>query len=810
MKRKTSRWRVAAAAALIIAASISRVMRACGPFFPVTIFVNALHPDLPIGPYAEGNLGIIQPTYASIYLYVAYRNLAGVPIRPAEQVELWGGDERLLAGRGTWPGQALEKQQAAQVESHADREQAKLLSTGQAGTDDSPFSSFDAQPTGVFAAIVMKADDTSFSVQFLNCPQDAFRQAVSTYQDRASRFGASSPIVKAWVKAQEEVFDNCSMGHRIPEALPPSAQALARTDRAYQIAAAHFYARDYDEAASEFRAIAADKSSPWGSIAPYLVARALVRKAMVVPSFNIDVATLSQAETQINSVLADPRLAKYRHAAEQLRGFIEFRLHPPQRLIELANNMTRFSGDPNLEQDITDFKLLCSRVENRSDFWNPPTVSGDLYSKLADVRAKSDLLDWIFTLLLTGPQAYTHSLDKWESTKSQAWLVAALMKAAPDCAHVTELLAAADRVPPASRAFDSVTFHSLRLMMLQGKVDEARERLAHLDIKHLGTIPANFSTQPSTVNLFLALRFDLAQNLDQLFENAPRVPAMIADPSEIGDMPLPDAPWVHVDYSEARFDGDALDVFNRHLPVAMLAQAVQSAKLPENLRRETALAAWTRAALLGNADVARQLGPAVETFEPELRPSVQAYNSVSTPAARGFAVALAALRFPGLRPFITPERGTPLNEIDDYRDNWWGTLGPVCAPPIQFTGQPGSPPAPQWPAVGPALQVIYPGGQVRPPEFLGADDRAEAAREWQRLLALGPAPDYLSAQVIAWAKTHPSDPQVPEALALAVKSTRVGCTDQRTGHFSEEAFTLLHKRYPKSSWAEKTKYWFKL
>jgi hypothetical protein len=50
---------------------------------------------------------------------------------------------------------------------------------------------------------------------------------------------------------------------------------------------------------------------------------------------------------------------------------------------------------------------------------------------------------------------------------------------------------------------------------------------------------------------------------------------------------------------------------------------------------------------------------------------------------------------------------------------------------------------------------------------------------------------------------------VPEALHLAVKSTRFGCTGADTGKFSKVAFDLLHNRYPKSPWAQKTKYWYK-
>ena len=155
------------------------------------------------------------------------------------------------------------------------------------------------------------------------------------------------------------------------------------------------------------------------------------------------------------------------------------------------------------------------------------------------------------------------------------------------------------------------------------------------------------------------------------------------------------------------------------------------------------------------------------------------------------------------------ERDIPLGEIDDYRDNWWGTSGPVCAPPSTLAAAGGNIPVEQWPDIRPALRGIYAGGKVLSPAFLSAGERDEAGREWKRLEAMAPAPDYLSARVIAYAKANPSDPLVPEALARAVKSTRYGCTDSKTGQYSKEAFTLLHSRYASTSWAKETKYWFK-
>ncbi|PYS74027.1 MAG: hypothetical protein DMF69_03210 [Acidobacteria bacterium] len=98
---------------------------------------------------------------------------------------------------------------------------------------------------------------------------------------------------------------------------------------------------------------------------------------------------------------------------------------------------------------------------------------------------------------------------------------------------------------------------------------------------------------------------------------------------------------------------------------------------------------------------------------------------------------------------------------------------------------------------------------IKSPLFLNEAQRAAASKEWASLKAIGPIPNYLSRQVIQWATKNPADPRVPEALHLAVNSTRFGCTNKETGRSSKAAFDLLHQKYPTSSWAKKTKYWFK-
>ena len=68
--------------------------------------------------------------------------------------------------------------------------------------------------------------------------------------------------------------------------------------------------------------------------------------------------------------------------------------------------------------------------------------------------------------------------------------------------------------------------------------------------------------------------------------------------------------------------------------------------------------------------------------------------------------------------------------------------------------------------------------------------------------------NYLCTEAIAWARSHPQDPRVPEALHLAVEATHYGPSDESSRPYSKQAFDLLHRRYPDSEWTKKTKYWY--
>src|SRR5439155_16020469 len=131
---------------------------------------------------------------------------------------------------------------------------------------------------------------------------DAFDNAVATLNERIKRFGAESTQVRDWIVAQDIVFSNCGAGRKIPETPQPDQDALIRADRAYQIAAANFYAGSFDEARQQFDAIAHDRNSPWHVLAAYLAARASLRKASFAQKDDEGRPALADAETRLNAL----------------------------------------------------------------------------------------------------------------------------------------------------------------------------------------------------------------------------------------------------------------------------------------------------------------------------------------------------------------------------------------------------------------------------------------------------------------------------------------------------------------------------
>ena len=781
---------------------------ACGPDFTLPTYTDFHVPDSRDLAYERGQLGVLQRGYRHVYLFEAYRNLSGKPFSDAELKALkdWPqGSSEPLRGE-TLAGQKPEDWIAAWG-TIREKTLGKLERGSEPYHDD----------TGITR---MESSDNRF-LFYYNCLQDAFQNAVRVAKEREKQFGTDSDVFKEWVAAQDEVFFNCGAKPKpalIPAAARAEDPAIVRADRAYQIAAAHFYAGDFDEAQEAFDQIAKDSSSPYRGIAPYLVARTLIRKATLTKDEDqFDPEAMTEAEKQLLAVIADQNSSAFHSAAKRLLGFVRIRLHPEERFEEMENILLGAKPTQTWRQDLTDYLWLLDHPfsHRTAAIPVPPQATAIVVQSQHPTPQRtrikgSDMTDWIFTYQQNGDTAFQHSFQRWHETQSLPWLVAAIMKVNPkDASAATELLGAASTIRPDSPGFFTLAFHRLRLLEQSGQTDKARQELDVLLVgDHAAAMPI------SARNEFRALRMKLAINLSEFLRFAPR---LSTDAAGIAALPAGETDYKPgtPEYAATRphFDSDASVVFTEKLPLRMLADAAKSHLLPPDLRRDVAIAAWTRAILLKNETVARELTPTLIELVPEVKASLAEYASAADTEHREFAAVFAILRNPGFRPFVSadPARGwfisfteeSGFDKIDNFHDNWWCSFAPP--PKDQNWG---------WDyyrmfsKLREPLLEVYPGGTVSEPGFLRPEEKVAAAEEHAALVVLLSAPRYLGKLAVEWAEAHPDDPRVPEVLHLVVRAWRYGCTESSGENYSKRAFQLLHNRYPQSNWTKQTPYWF--
>lgn len=713
---------------------------ACGPSLPRTLFSYEHYPVVGLAQFAAGDLGVVRPTYWRRYLVVAYRYFSDKPLTAGEQVAFApspdinpaiSADERWLAARARVPG----------VQALANRIRHDR-----------------AVPRG----------NPQGWQTFENCGDDALTTAAATLERRIDQFGVAHDGVRRWVAAQDRVFSNCGEGSETPAPAEPDLPPVLAADRRYQMAAAHFYALDFVTAEAEFLSIAADSSSPWRDLAPYLAARCLLRRA-TLESDAIDLLLVARAATQLQRLLDDPSRASLHPAARRLLQFSRSRLTPTAQLRAVANQLAT-PGAEDFGQNLTDFTYFLDRGQIET--------------------GESDLADWVRTF--QGGDV-DHAVERWRTTKSTPWLVAALVHAPPDHPAAAELREAARAIDRRSAAWPTLTLRRIEEVIALGRIDDARTELDGL----LSSLPSSTTASKTVLNLFRQQRFALARDLDEALRFAPRYPVALGyDDNGMTDTLPKDAP-------DVLFAADAVRMFNQGLPLDALVRASASSVLPTGLRRQLTLTAWVRAAILERWDIAQQLTPALRTAFPTLAADINQWQAATTDDDRRFAAAYVILRHPRMKPHLLSglSMRTDLEGIDDLRDNWWCSFSlPVDLDREAYYRATISPSPQVSPRPAPSA--------IDPPAFLTAAERTRLLTEWQTLQSIETAPNRLAAIVTTYAAAHRMDPRSPEALHLAVRATRFGCTDAGTGARSRAAFQLLHRYWPTSEWAKQTPYWF--
>ena len=283
-----------------------------GPYWTYTI-----HPDFPMDKFASGQLGILKNTYARSYLLAAYRYLSNKPLTKEEQegfTSLWtdrlsltdstcaGNTESWIKLRATVPG-------VSKIEN---------IDTERPVSKDNSYQSY------------------------CNAQTSAFETAAKSLKSMIDKYGIGSEQVKEWVAAQDMVFANCGSPMysdkipetKIPEALPSTADANLKRERAYQIAAANFYSQNFDAAAKDFDAIASDADSRWKEMAGYLAVRSMIRQATLAKELNSKL--LEQAGQKIQQLIANPSYASLKEDLTSLANFVAVRISPDEHLNRLV------------------------------------------------------------------------------------------------------------------------------------------------------------------------------------------------------------------------------------------------------------------------------------------------------------------------------------------------------------------------------------------------------------------------------------------------------------------------------------------
>ena len=605
---------------------------------------------------------------------------------------------------------------------------------------------------------------------FTNCLEAAFARALDTYAERTARYGARSREAGDWLAAQAAVFQNCAAG---PLVLPPAAafetDALMKADRDYQTAAAYFYATQYDEAAGRFRAISSNAASPWRPLGRYMAARALIRSATVPSPTPKDAAQrLGAAERELQATLADRDAAALHASARGLLAVIAARARPIERLHELS---ARIATAPAVTpQDLVDYTWLMDLALGETPAGTPPLDP-------AAVIKGDDLTDWIVATQKGG----TRALERWRETRSERWLVAALWTTGASDGNMPALIAAAAQVPRTSAAFPTAAFLRVRALIQRNDLAGARAALAALP----DAPGAGFDAE--TINLLRGARMTVAATLDDLLAAAPRAVVSV----DSGDGANVAGP-----FTKPVWDHDVAAVFNRRMPLEHLVAAAESTRLPPRLRQRVAQAAFTRAVLLDRPQHGTRAARVLAALAPAMRGDLGRYVAATDSAARKRIATLTLLRTPGLSIDVhgldddqSYLRDTPSRQFGHaFPRNWWcGVVDPGVAGAARFLT-----------------------GAVPFPPFVSEAERRETASELEALAATGSPRASLAAASIEWARARRTDPEAAEALALVIEGWRWSrCdSDPPKSDLPRQAFALLHRQFPDSEWAAKTKYWY--
>ena len=689
-------------------------------------------------------------------------------------------------------------------------------------------------------------------------------------KQRVSSLGRESKYVKQWLRVQDTALQACSeqggADLKLPDTMEihPALAKMQNDDRAYQEATVAFY-RDKSKAIELFKGIGTS-DSPHRAAARYNVANLLANGKSLAEARAEARAILADAALASVHTITKELLGYIANLEDTPEGWTAL-IADTAAIIEQPVAEINASAGKKREYAYALYDISYAGVDSKDDDWwldgklpENPTLS----KAIVDSAHSTPMALW----MIAGQSANQYfeaapwSLigDKWQTrlstliSKALAVTPAATDLPAPARDMLMALAAKPDDATRASTwakaraamtaadtscgddaqtaAAGFLLSQAVRLSAMSGQFDEAYSELDRVTFKSSYAYAGKTVLKLGEYLLGQGNVVEARKYRDRLL-----TPAFFAGLPEnsrdglvdrfselMGWMAEDEAHWKQALAMYSRKTSNPLLNF---LPAKTLWAYADDPMFSAAQRGLLARAAWTRDFVLDRKPAA-DANAKLMMLNPALKATADKVAGDYPAAKPDTAQLLTLLRSPRYGILVTApdlydaiEMDRPdFNEIDtwDVNDkNWW------C--PFETDRQLGGLRSQYDAAVGTYYIASYDKGRIASVLDQKLLDQVASNREgvlkanpmikavdWKEIAALSQVasgPKLLSLAAIRWGKASKGDDGAPEALALAVKTTRYGCRwHGRHGTYSKAAHDLLQARFKATSFAKATPYWF--
>ncbi|KTD65082.1 hypothetical protein [Legionella shakespearei] len=736
------------------------------------------HPDFPMNKYLAGHLGVISPQYHMSYLIIAYRYLSKNPLSRAEQQDALDAYLSFFAGLSDdyYPMTANERE-GIWFKYAPPREPLRWH-----------YASLYPSPVLEFITLLNQpvTDDASHTYERFGFATLRLHTIVNELSQSTLSTEEQREIIMLWIAAQKKLFRNDTLDLNADlNAIPTHALPLLQADIKYMRAAIYFNSDeklDLLQSAELFAPLAQQDDYPWHELAQYLIYRAFTRAACMDAEYPNyiprDHELLKKALSGMQQLADNAQDLRVKQDAINYRNIIKGRLDIRGRLVEIARQTEQKISNPEFSDLI---------------FYNQNVNWRDVFAD------DSELAEWLSAYLSKNAEkTFPNAYARWDKNRdNMAWLLVALntiQVANPE--QRNELFKAAAQVQPANPGFFSIRAAWINATLTENKTSSFGRQRQLINSTLAALQPGeDFATSM----YFLNFGLQLSENIEQLLSYGFFVPSasMVSLYPAIETTPYPF-------YSHSAFS----QTLNK-LPLSVLTQIAESKRIPKLARPQLYASIWARATLLGKFAIADAVAAETIKLNPALTTTIKASRKTKNQDERYRLFVNALLHYPELNPIINL-RNTWNPVLDDdeltYRIEPRIVAGKYHEWPYWCANLTRTREMKYDEDVNENVNRVL--LQTPIAKLLTSAQQKEWVKEQEQINSLPDGAQWIADTTARLARKHHKDQRYAELLGLSVRATRIVACYNSSSFASQRAFAALHRFYPESEWAKRTKYYY--